>query len=142
MFKVFIKVPSLVCTIDARQPYQIFPSDPADYSIIRGCIQTYFAINTVNPMVPLLDRKVRAVVMNTAIVMTLGSNVGIGYTVPVDWFKPAVGDIVLTDSFLRRGEGNNVEGDNVVRPLMGWMGMYHVDKRAGICKFHRDISEF
>ena len=34
--------------------------------------------------------------MNMAIVTTLGHNKGIGFTIPVDWFKPAVEDIVST----------------------------------------------
>ena len=50
--------------------------------------------------------------INTAIVKTSDSNAGIGFAVPVDRFKTAVEDIVLTDSLMRRGKGANVEGGN------------------------------
>ena len=51
-------------------------------------------INTVNLGGPLSYVKGRDVGMNTVIVTMLGSNVGIGFAVPVDRFKPAVEDIV------------------------------------------------
>ena len=44
-----------------------------------------------------MDRKERALVMNTAIVTMSGSNMGIGFAVPVDWFKPSTEDIVFTE---------------------------------------------
>ena len=40
--------------------------------------------------------------MNLAIVTMSGSNMGIGFAVPVDWFKPSMEDIVFTEE---------VEGD-------------------------------
>ena len=82
--------------------------------------------------------------MNTSIVMTLGYNTGIGFAVPMYWLKLAVEDIVLTNRLLRRGEGNNVEGENVGRTFPGQMGMDLVYKRGGgggVWKSHRYLSE-
>ena len=79
--------------------------------------------------------------MNTAISTTSGSNTGIGFTVPVDWFKPGVEDIVLTDRLLRRGKGTDVGDGNGGRPLPVWMGVEIVYKRSGIWKYYRDPSE-
>ena len=55
-----------------------------------------------------MDRNWRDVGINTAIVKTSDSNAGIGFAVPVDRFKTAVEDIVLTDSLMRRGKGTDV----------------------------------
>ena len=41
----------------------------------------------------------------------------------MDWFKPSVGDIVLTDRLLRREKRKNVEGGNGGRSSTGCMGM-------------------
>ena len=90
------------------------------------------ATNNGNLGGPLLDGKGRAVGMNTAIARTLVSNAGIGFKVPVYWFKLATKDIVSSDNILSRGEGPNVEGGNRVSTSLGWMGMYLVDKMLGI----------
>ena len=34
-----------------------------------------------------------------------------------------------------------MEGDNGGRPSLGWMGVYLVEKSAGIWKYHRDLSD-
>ena len=78
--------------------------------------------------------------MNTTIVMIQGSNVVIGFTVPVDWFKPSVEDIVPTGHLLRRGVGRNMEGGNGGRPSPGWMGVERVDDISGIWKSCRKQS--
>ena len=75
------------------------------------------------------------------IVTTSGFNEGIGFAVSVDWFKPAVEEILLTDRLLRMGKGENVEGGNGGRPSPGWMGMVLVNEWVGIWKFHRYLSE-
>ena len=82
----------------------------------------------------------RAMDTNTAIAMTLGYNMGIGFVLTVDWFKPAVKNIVSTGLILRRGKGENVEGGNGSIPSMGWMGMDLVNERARIWKYNRNLS--
>ena len=79
--------------------------------------------------------------MNTAILMTLSYNMGIGFVVPVDWFKPDVEDIVSTYRLFSRGGGTNFEGENGSSPLPGWMGMDPVNKMVGIRKSQKDLSE-
>ena len=123
MIKIFVKVPSIVCIIDPCQPYQMCPSVPSDDGVIRRCIKTDAAINPANLVGPLLDRNGRSVRMNTSIVTKLGSNMVIGFSLPLYWLKLAVEDIVSMDCLLRRGEGENVEGGNGGRPFLGCMGM-------------------
>ena len=53
-----------------------------------------------------MDRKERALVMNTAIVTMSGSNMGVGFAVPVDWFKLSMEDIIFTEEV----EGNECGG--------------------------------
>ena len=48
MVKVFVKPPSLICVGYSHQPYQIFPSDPADEGLIRGFINMDASINPRN----------------------------------------------------------------------------------------------
>ena len=43
------------------------------------------------------------------------------------------------DCLLGRGEGTNVEGENFIRPSLGWMGAELVDKRAGMWKSKKPI---
>ena len=50
--------------------------------------------------------------------------------------------MLFMDHLLRRSKGTNVEGENYSRPYLGWMGIDLVDKREGVCKYHRDLSEF
>ena len=66
-----------------------------------------------------MDVKWRVLGMNAAIVTMWGSNAGIGFEVPVDWFKTSVEDIVSIDSLLMRGWGVNAEGDDSGRPFPG-----------------------
>ena len=63
-----------------------------------------------------MDGKGRVLDMNPTIVMIQGSNVVIGFAVPVDWFKPSVEDIVLTDRLLRIRKETNTGGGNGGRP--------------------------
>ena len=105
MVKVFVNIPSLVCIVDAFQPYHIFPYAPANDGVIRGCIHTDSAINPVNKVGPLLDVKGGRIVINKAIVTMSGSNRGIDFRVPVDRFKPAVEYIVSTYRLLGGGGG-------------------------------------
>ena len=65
------------------------PPAPSYYSVINGCIQTDATINPGNLVGTLLDGKRKAVGINTDIRMMSGSNMGIGFAVPVDWFKPS-----------------------------------------------------
>ena len=88
-----------------------------------------------------MDRKGRDVGINTTIATISGYITGIGFMVPVDRFKTAGENIVLTDRLLRRGKGTNVEGINGSRTLPVCMGMYLVVNREGIWKPHRDLSE-
>ena len=80
--------------------------------------------------------------MNTSIVTTSGSNVGIGFTVLVDLFELSMEDIELTYCLLGRRKGGNVEGGNGGRPSPSWMGMVIFKKRAGIWKYHRYLPDF
>ena len=141
MVKLFFRVPSIICAGDAHQPYQIFPSSPDDDSVIRVFIHTDAVINPGKLVGSLLYVKGGSMSMSTTIVTTSSSNAGIAFAVPIDWFKPAVEDIVLSDRLLRRGKGTNVEGGNCVRLSPGWMGVDFIGKRVGIWKSLRDQSE-
>ena len=88
--KFFFEFPSIVCTRDAHQLYQILPSAPSDEILLMVFIDTEAAINPRNSGGTLSDGKGRTVVMNTSIVATSVSNAGIGLAVPMDWFKQDV----------------------------------------------------
>ena len=109
--------------------------------MIKVFIKTDTTTNTGNLVGTLLDGKGRTMGMDKAIVTTAGSNAGTCFTVPVDRSKPDVEDIISTDSLLRRGEGKYMGGRNVSRTSLGWMGMDLIDKKAGIWKSHRYLSE-
>ena len=84
----------------------------------------------------------RGVGINTDIVVTSDSNVGIGLTEPMEQFKTYVENIVSTDHLLNRGKGTNVEYDNVCITTPGCMGMNIVNGRASIWKSQRYLSDF
>ena len=123
MVKFFARVPYIFCFGDACQPHHIFPYAPFNDGVIKGCIQMDTFTNPRNLVAPLLEVKVSSMSINTVTVTISGSNTGICFTLPMDWFKQSVDDIVLTDHLLSRGERNNVEVCIEGRTSVGWMGM-------------------
>jgi len=82
---------------------------------IGDVIQTDAAINPGNSGGPLFDSSGRLIGINTAIYNMTGSNVGIGFAVPVDVVNRMVPQIIAYGEVRRPGLGVSVLRDNIAR---------------------------
>lgn len=84
---------------------------------IRDVIQTDAAINPGNSGGPLLDSSGRLIGVNTAILSPSGSNVGVGFAIPVDTVNWVVPELISKGRITRPGLGITPASESVSQRL-------------------------
>ena len=84
---------------------------------IPGVIQTDAAINPGNSGGPLLDSAGRLIGVNTAILSSTGSSVGVGFAIPVDLVNKIVPQLIERGALPRPGIGIAVADESLARRL-------------------------
>ena len=97
---------------------------------LKGMIQTDAAINPGNSGGPLLDSAGRLIGMNTAIYTETGSNVGIGFALPVDVINAVVPQIIQNGKVVPPIIGVR-EAPEVVRERLGVEGVVVANVEPG-----------
>ena len=97
---------------------------------IQDVIQTNAAINPGNSGGPLLDSAARVIGMNTAIYSPTGSNVGIGFAVPMDTISRIVPQLIRNGKVERIGLGISLASDQIPAQL-GLTGVLVMDVVEG-----------
>lgn len=92
-----------------------------DGRLIRGIIQTDAAINPGNSGGPLLDNDGRMIGVTTAIFSPVGTNIGLGFAIPVDTVKDVAAQLVEKGYVSRPWLG--ISGQNVDGSLARVMGL-------------------
>lgn len=117
--------------------------------VIKNLIQTDAAINPGNSGGPLLDSAGRLIGINTTIYSSSGSNVGIGFAVPVNTVNRVVPDLIAHGKYKRPSLGIGVDNDinNAVTEKLGVKGVMIITtepgsaaEKAGLRETHMDIN--
>lgn len=79
---------------------------------MEGVIQTDAAINPGNSGGPLIDSAGRIIGVNTQIYTPSGSNVGIGFAIPIDTANRVVPQLIANGKYIRPGLGIRITPNN------------------------------